>query len=332
MSYPDNFNKCMESYKSLKDQYDLLTESDKYTEAYSKAPFELISAINICDLLKFFNSDNTKRKMEFTSAQDASSIYFEIINFRHKKDKVLEQADTLIQAGNIESKINKLIESTPYLPQSLQIDMDAQIYDMAKECAKKIPEYPKLLSKKFRNRFTESCIEYLSVEELDALLLDKTIRNENLDTIAPLGSEMYNTHLLHLCSVFGRDSILTNEMKLSLRGVTFPNDDGSSRQELLKQIKNTIDAGQKVNITATQCMFTPKLGTPEPSVQIDWNGKTLGFLAKDVAQHLTEFPPASTALKVGIRNITGGGDVVYGCDVDLKIYSMVKDVSQEVTR
>lgn len=332
MSYPDNFKKYMESYKLLKDQYDSLTESDKYTEAYSKAPFELISAISICDTLKFFNNDDPQRRMEFTSAKDASSIYFEIINFRHKKDKVLEQADILIQAGDMESQINKLIEETPYLPQSLLIDIDTQTYEMAKECTKKIPEYPKLLSKKFRDRFTESCIEYLSMEELDALLLDKTIRNENLDTVVPFGSEQYNKHLLHLCSVFGRDSILANEMKLSLRGVTFPNDDGTSRQELLKQIKEALSSGQKVNVTTTQCMFTPKLGTPEPSVQIDWNGKTIGFLAKDVAQHLAELPSTSTSLKTEILNVTGGGDVVYGCDVNLKVYSMVKEPVPEVTR
>lgn len=333
MSYLQNFQTCMESYEQAMKQYQGLLESDSYINTSVRAPFELISAIHVCELLDLFNKTDASIKMEFTSAQDAESTYLKIINFRKKKDEILEMADTLLQAKLLEEKINSLVDSNPYLSKALMMEGDSSLYNIAEECVARVPKYTELLSKKFRNRFTESCIEYLAPEELDKLILDKIIKNEHLDTISPVGSTRYNTHLAHLCAVFERNNILIGEYKQTLKGVTFANDDNVSRQALLGRIKEELTAGKEVSITATQCIFTPELGKPEPSVKIEWKGNIIGFLPRESANQLAEISNSKVALEAKVLQITGGGDVIYGCDINLKAYSMVREqIPAEMSR
>lgn len=105
---------------------------------------------------------------------------------------------------------------------------------------------------------------------------------------------------------------VAREMHTKVVGVTFGNDDGTSRQQIISQCK----AGQSVVFKPT-----PTAEFPEAIGVFTENGKQLGNvnaeLAHDLINRYFENP-----MKVTIADITGGKDGKnYGCNIHLIIYN-----------
>lgn len=94
-------------------------------------------------------------------------------------------------------------------------------------------------------------------------------------------------------------------------GVTFGNDDGSSRQEIISKCKEGDDV-----------IFRPisMKGHPEAIGVFTAGGKQLGFLDAELATELREKYPMNP-MSSTIGNITGGHDGKnYGCNLRIVIY------------
>ena len=330
MSYSNNLKKSMEEYQNLLTEYKEMTESEQYAEIVRTMPFEFVNGLNICNLLTSFNNDSNTAKMNFQSAQDAEAIYNRIIDFRNKYQELLENADFVIEAKSKADAVNDLVANNLYLPTSLKIRSDTFIESLAKECIEQIPHYPELLTKKFRNRFTESCIECLSNEELDKLVMNHIIKSNNLDMIAPVGSKQYEEHLSHLCHILHHDEIVMASYKQSLKGTSFENEDGTKRQEILTRLDAIVKEGKTPILEAEQYIFHPEVGKDEPAIRILWNNDVIGYIAKDVVLDILG-KYKNPGFKVELKEITGGNgidhrdkqNILYGCNVDLKVFSLV---------
>lgn len=331
MSYTDNLKNGMDEYEILVNEYGEKQASEQYVAAVNAAPFEFISAIHICELLEAFNTDKPT-KMRYNSASDAMATYMKIKDFKIKKEEVLEMADAIVDAGECADRINKLVSNNVYLPNSLKVEKNETLFDFAKKAIEMISYYDDYLSKRFRDRFTESCIESLSTEELDKLVTAGIIREVHMDNIAIHGSKAYEDRFRHLCvDVFGKQDISLGKYNQALVGVAYETDEGVSRQQLLAQIQDRVNAGEHVELTAELGTFTPELGKPEPAVSIKWEGQTIGFLQKEAAKQISEFSDRSIILKAELNKIVGGenDNRKFGCVIDLEIRTMIKGDTEQ---
>ncbi len=95
-------------------------------------------------------------------------------------------------------------------------------------------------------------------------------------------------------------------------GVTFGNDDGTSRQEIIKSCKPGDDIIFKP---------VPTEEYPDAIGVFNKRGQQLGHIGAELAAELKE-KYANNPMSVTVNNITGGGDKNYGCNLHIVIYSL----------
>ncbi len=93
-------------------------------------------------------------------------------------------------------------------------------------------------------------------------------------------------------------------------GVTFGNDDGSSRQDIIRKCNIGDDLVLKP---------TPSKEFPESIGVFTVDGKQLGNLNADLSNEIHK-EYRENFMSVVIANITGGGDYNYGCNLHIIIY------------
>ena len=94
-------------------------------------------------------------------------------------------------------------------------------------------------------------------------------------------------------------------------GVTFGNDDGSSRQAIIKNCK----AGEDIIFKPV-----PTAEYPDAIGVFNKRGQQLGHLNAELAAEMKNKYP-NNPMSVTINNITGGGDKSYGCNLHIIIYA-----------
>lgn len=95
-------------------------------------------------------------------------------------------------------------------------------------------------------------------------------------------------------------------------GVTFGNDDGSSRQAIIKKSKEGEDIILKP---------IPTDEYPDAIGVFNKRGEQLGHINAELAAELKNKYP-NNPMSVTINNITGGGDKNYGCNLHIIIYAV----------
>lgn len=95
-------------------------------------------------------------------------------------------------------------------------------------------------------------------------------------------------------------------------GVTFGNDDGSSRQAIIKKSKEGEDIILKP---------VPTDEYPDAIGVFNKRGEQLGHINAELAAELKNKYP-NNPMSVTINNITGGGDKNYGCNLHIIIYTI----------
>lgn len=326
MSYNENLKNRLGECEALIQKYEDGLSSERYVNAVANAPFEFISAINVCEMLDAYNDKENGTKMRYESADDAAMIYNKIVGFKQKKDIVLDNADAIVEVGKIADEINEMVSSDAYLPDSLKVAKDDVVFDFAERVISMASEYTKNLSKEFRDNFTESCLKSLPKSELDKLVSSKVIREIHLDNIPVTGSKAYEDNYRHLCvDIFNKTEVSIGKYEQKLVGVTFENPDGVKRQDLLKEIQTKIKNNEPVVVTATLGKYKPELGPEEPSVEIKWDNKTIGFLNKESARQIEEKSNKPIVLEASVKEVTGGDKAIYGCNILVDVKAMVKE-------
>lgn len=95
-------------------------------------------------------------------------------------------------------------------------------------------------------------------------------------------------------------------------GVTFGNDDGSSRQAIIKKSKEGEDIILKP---------VPTDEYPDAIGVFNKRGEQLGHISAELATELKN-KYSNNPMSVTINNITGGGDKNYGCNLHIIIYAV----------
>lgn len=102
-------------------------------------------------------------------------------------------------------------------------------------------------------------------------------------------------------------SRIAETIRTKVVGVTFQNDDGESRQDILSRMTGD----EEIEIEKTTY-------NGEPAVYVKWGNKILGYLSAELAKDLAaRYPNARYTAE--ILEISGGGVQTFGCNIELDV-------------
>lgn len=321
--YSEKHSALVLQYQEMLAKYDEMIQSEKYHDALVKLPFEFLNAKHMCENLSLYNSMEVKPMMHFSFYEDAFSFYKHMVALNTSSAELLSDAAYVVDIHEQAKAINTLVDSTEYLPSSLKICNDTEIYNLSKEVMEVLPGYPELLTKKMRYNFIESAIQCLNINELIELAKRKIITISDLDNITIAMDEGgYTQKYSKLCTALGHSDVVQLQYSgVKLKGVTYKNEDGTDRQENLKELATYMDthAGEIIQLNVVPYIYRPEIDEEEPAVKIMWGKKELGNLGKDVVQGVISkcSNPQYTAY---IECVTGRGEQMnLGCNIQLGI-------------
>lgn len=320
MNYTTIKEESLTQYENLKHQYDMAILSENFEKIRSEIIFDILKCRYLSDILQIYQNvdNNSIPKMNFKSGEEAKDIFLNIIHFKKLVNSLLDNVAYLDKILSLKEQINELVRRDDYLSDSLLIPSLGRIERITKDCLKELPEYQKNMTKEFKNHYLETCINSLSEDDLNVLVQNRIIRPDDLDHIRIAYDTTYNNKINYLCNILGHQPMHVIEMETKIKGTTFNNDDGSSRQQLLKELAEALQNGPQ-DIVIEPYMYKPELGQEEPAAKVLWNNKQLGYLDKmivaDVVQKYSN-PQYSATIK-SVRE----KDQNYGCKIDLTIRS-----------
>lgn len=102
-------------------------------------------------------------------------------------------------------------------------------------------------------------------------------------------------------------SRIAETIRTKVVGVTYRNDDGESRQDILSRMTGD----EEIEVEKTTY-------NGEPAAYVKWGNKILGYLSAELAKDLAaKYPNASYTAE--ILEISGGGVQTFGCNIELDV-------------
>lgn len=325
MSYTKEYTKDMNNYTNLLKKYQDMISTEEYHDICQTMPFTFLNAKQTAETLELYKDIGKNSIFHFKRADEAIVFYNTICDLKRNVDTLLENASYIVEAGKIADEINKTVENSVYLQNTLKVDVSSRIVEIAKECLNLLPNYPNLMTKSFLYSFIENCINCLNKEGLDQLIDLKIMKSAYMNEIKLTGSEFYKENLSYLQKKFNLPVLLNEHHVIRIKGTTFKNEDGSDRQEILKRIS---EEKNPVTLECFSTIYTPEIGNPEKSIEVHWKGQCIGFIPKDIVKEVYEKydNPQFTAT---FKEILGGKDISYGCQIEFGIIAKEYNKSKE---
>ena len=321
-NYENQYKEIFEKYEEMVSEFHKIVESSEYHDASMSASFDFLNALRLCRILEAFAKNPKENPVNFTHIDSVVVFYRDLIQFKQIAPTVLEKAACINHVGKMADEINEFVASTPYLGKAFSVYFDEDILKWARECLEEIPKYPTLLTKEFRFSFLQSVISALPREDLEILVAKKIISANDINNITIVAADKnYVNKVNYLCELLGHPAPVSEEYDLKLAGVTFPNDDGTSRQENIAEMEKYLadHPEEPIILSAEKYTYVPEIGDPEPAIRISWNGKCIGNLAKGVARDI-DARYINPQFKAHLVSITGGNDGMNrGCKIHFGI-------------
>ena len=106
--------------------------------------------------------------------------------------------------------------------------------------------------------------------------------------------------------------VLRDEFHSRVAGVTFENDDGVNRQDLLPKL----NSGANLELR-----LEPENPHDENAVEIYSSAGKIGYINRDLAVYISTLLADDVRVDVKVSEITGGGNgMYYGCNFKIEIY------------
>ena len=304
MGYIDEKNKQMKRYGELRKQYDEVAELDEYHQVCSQMPFDFLSAKQSAEVLTLAKEMGEDSRMKFSRADEAISLFTKIINTKKDKDRLLDNASLVVNADELARELNRFVDSTPYLSESLKVSEGGSVVSIANQVIKLLPSYPDLMTKSFLKSYALSCIESFDKDGLERVanagclskgivsgieVEDKALK-EKLDYVKSLFETSAKKEPERSEETKSERSEATERSeesktvvfsKVKVVGVTHSNEDGESRQKILEDMSKENNPDLKL----LKIVFT-KDSTSKPAVEVRWGEKLCGYLSQQMADNL----------------------------------------------
>ena len=231
-----------------------------------------------------------------------------ILTYR-QVESLLDDAAFLNSVFDIGRKINDFVERSAYLTEGFKVAYDEDIEYIVQETLKELPGYKRLITKELRRDYIESCISSLDINGIRELINQKIIKAEDIDTIHLSFPEIegYDEKIRELCEILGHEQPLVEQHDVKLVGVTFNNEDGSSRQKNLSALAKAIQSGEEISLRTEAYIYKPEIGQEEPAIRVFWKNMELGNIDKTIVRELSDKYDNPEYIATVIKIVGGDG-------------------------
>lgn len=327
-NYKQIYDANQAKYEEMMNKYNNIVNSQEYQTAIYSTPFDFLRILYLAKRIELYTNakEGQKPVFKFSSVQEALSTYVDLIHFKENAAALLDKAALICQAEQIADKINRFIILSDYLSDSLVIKREERISSIAKECLQVLPSVAREINSDLRIALLTDMCNTFNDRQITQLAIKKVFKKEDIDNLVKrVTSEKGKANIKAICDVYGIDIVPIKTVDLHLNGTTFPNEDGISRQENIKELEKYLKTADNPPVlTVEPFMFKPDMGAQEPAVRILWGDKCLGMLPRDTAISLHE-EWSDKVLTAKVKNIVGGGRVFYGVEITLDICEKSKE-------
>ena len=268
----------------------------------------------------------------FTNKFTMTGLFSSLEDIPNTRVKNLSNAALLYEKNKKRMEINTYVKENPFLPDTLLLPEDFLEMNMAKEYLEIMPLYSKLYTNEMKQKLAVSALSSFPFEQL------KDIPNSFCEYIYascedfPVnGNETYEQNMNKLRRFLKdqRTASLQQETEevivCKLKGVTFDNEDGTKKQNILKEMQEEYPK-EIPPITLEKWSYHY-----EPAVRVLWNGKCIGNLPADVAKDIHD-RYREYILQGKVLEVTGGGDIYYGAKIEVHVKGYLKEagLSKEI--
>lgn len=332
-----NYNNMYEyenkKYQELLKKYNNALSNPKYIDAIYNSSFDFLRISYLYDRLDLYLSfpKESRPIFKFTSVQDAISTYSDLMNFNKNSSELLDKATLINYVSEIKNNINKLVKKSNYLSNELLIDDNSKVEMFAMDCLKNVPNI--VINDELRNNILVDMVNQFDEKQITGLAKIHLIKSTDIDMLSNrVITKKAKDNLKVICTFYNMQIVPIKSVNVRLKGVTFNNDDGSSRQEYLKELKEKVDSGISVSaLTLEPFIYKPELGDGEPAIKVLWGEKQLGFLPKDAVLDLQNNYEGKI-ITAKVKNISGGDKVPLGLELTMDICEKAKSKELEEER
>lgn len=332
-----NYNNMYEyenkKYQELLKKYNNALSNPKYIDAIYNSSFDFLRMSYLYNRLDLYLSfpKESRPVFKFTSVQDAISTYSDLMNFNKKSSELLDKATLINYVSEIKNNINKLVKKSNYLSNALLIDDNSKVEILAMDCLKNIPNI--IINDELRNNILVDMVNQFDEKQITGLTKIHLIKSTDIDMLSNrVITKKAKENIKTICAFYNMQIIPIKSVNVRLKGVTFNNDDGSSRQEFLKELKEKVDSGISLSaLTLEPFTYKPELGDEEPAIKVLWGEKQLGFLPKDAVLDLQNNYEGKI-ITARVKNISGGDKVPLGLELTMDICEKAKSKELEEER
>lgn len=325
MTYKDMYNaekakysKKLQVLNEGKEQYNI----DKILETTA---YRVMDALHLEEKISVFKESDGKLVPNVSSASAFKEQVDELKAFMAEKETLLNDASLLHLYFNNINKINQFVKSDCHflphdvfiisIPATLKKAVDKFVHDTV--------NFEQALMKEYLDTLYQTAIKNLSDVELkvlidEELLSAQQVKNYYNQLMTAENKPKFDALFQHL----GVAIPATEVMQTKLKGVTHDNEDGSSRQEYLKELQDA-HAKKPQSITVEQYIYDDGK-EKSPAARVMWGNKCIGCLAATLMEDLTSGYNGEFQLSAEIVKVNGGADYNYGCLIDLSIHGVKK--------
>lgn len=329
-NYEVLYRNAKENYERLLSDYLALTDTPAYRNATLLIPMALLEANYLNKRLAYYTAQPKGQSlpMHFRSIQDAYATYIDITHYEERVGKLLDDAAVIVEADNMAKRINDYVALSDFLNPAQAVERNEFVTSAAKELVKAYPATLARLTPSLIHCIQRDILSGFDGRHIMAIQARGFVSADDIDTLTLICNTAQGKENLEMIRAsLGLQQPAIKKAEIHAKGVTFPNPDGSSRQEYLKELDEYVKTTkEKPSLTLIPYTYYPELGDPEAAVKILWGDREIGNLPKDVAIQIHgEY--ADKVLSATLVNVVGGGDkdMSYGLILNLEVREPVKE-------
>lgn len=324
MTYSEEYKKAVDEYGAILELYNKQIASEGYVSAQERLCFDFLEAKQRVEMLTLYKQLGEKSEIRFRNADEAASFYISLGEIKKSIPTLLDGAAHVEKANEYLDRLNALVDASPYLSEDLKIEKQEALANLAKECLSSLPGYPKLVTKKFRESFVKGCAKSLGTGGIKKLALMGILKAGDLETVESVSKESGGA-----LRDFFADSLeaeASETIIARLRGTSYSNEDGVSRQVLLSEEMKSPEKGPYTAVKTTW----EKDGVTKPAVEVRKNGSLFGYIPQEVVDGMEEKYSSPSYTIDSMRIAEGNG--FYGAEMQLTVKGKLAEKDAHIER